>query len=492
MGKILEECHELRASSLAIPMIGAGQHGFLEEIVLQVIKNEVNNLSNTKGVHSALKDIRVIVFQSKPERRQSVPLPTRREISVPSTFDIKERDVETTSTEIAFGPVHVHLYGGSVTQYQADALMNLTSTSVRMSTTHHQCTNIGQNDEELEFTDSVREEPMKPPPNTVLIRKASDGANVKYYMHCVPVSFDISGIERAMKTCLDAAQFFPLNSIVVSATGITSLSVAPEECANAILNASKTFSNENFMIDITVVVFNTDMMRIFKNAFAEKRAKEQKMSLKFHESDHLASFDDATIEHQRPANKMMSIGAKEEVVFRVVGFHDNVNMSIQKIEAYFNRCKISKSIEDERIINGFWKHNSEIKKLSQGFDVFITLTSKDACIEGMAEQVFECKDVLTDFLNKYDEQERELKRLREISSSVQWSYSDVNGTVLFDEVLNGMVESEFRNGNKTLTLHGMDTTYELDLNKMVIEETHSGRTALLARKQMESTSGNFN
>ncbi|CAB4028295.1 Hypothetical predicted protein, partial [Paramuricea clavata] len=459
--KILEKCHELGAYSLAIPMIGAGQHGYSEKVVLQIIREVVNQFSNSKGSQITLKDIRVIVFQSKPDRRQSVPLPIRPGISTPSLSHPSERNTEASSTEIAFALVRIYLCGGNLTQYEADAFMNLSSTNVKVSTTTS----------------------LKPPPGTVLVIKAHGGVNVKYYVHCVPVSFDISGLERAIKASLEAAKFFALNNIVISATGITSLNPAANECANAILNASKIFSKANFMMDIKVVVFDVNMMRIFKNAF-EENAKEQKTSATIHDIDQAASLEDAEIMQQLPLKKVFNIGVKEQVIFRVVGVRDNVNKSIEKIEGYSNRFKVTKYVTDEKMVYRLWKHISEMETLSKGYDVFITLSAEKVSIEGMADQVFECKDALIDFLNKHDEKEREMRRLREMSESVQWLYTDVNGTVLFDEILNGMVESKFRDGNNKITFPGTGNTYEVDSDKMVIQETHTGRTASLARKQI--------
>ncbi|CAB4022007.1 poly [ADP-ribose] polymerase 14-like [Paramuricea clavata] len=484
--KILEKCHELGASSLAMPLIGAGHHGFPVEVVLQVIKNEINQLSSSKGAQLTLKDICIIVFQSKPERRKTVPLPTKPEISVPPTSDEKELNDASSSTEIAFEPVRICLCGGNASQYQADAMISLSSTNVRASTTASQSTCIQQGDDGIDFCDSTPEESMKQPSGTVLVTKASNGANVKYYMHSVPVPFDISGLERATKACLDAAKFYACNSAIILATEITLFNIAANECANAILSASQTFSNTSFAMDIRVVTLDMDMMQIFQKAFEEK-VEEQRTSVEFRESGQIAGFMHAVVNDQRSANKILNIGENDEVIFRVVGFHDNVTISIEKIEAYFTRCKASKSVKDAKTVNGFWKNNSVIKRLSKGYEVFITLSAEEVSIEGMTEQVFECKDALIDFLNKHDEKERELRRLREISESVQWSYSDANGTVLFDEILNGMVESESRVGNKKFKVPSMENTHEVVLDKMIIKERRTGRTALLARKHMENT-----
>ena len=487
--KILEKCQELGGCSLALPMIGAGQHGFPETVALQIIKNEVNQLSSSHRDQLVLKTIRVIVFQSKFElRRKSVPLPARPCIIEPSTLEQHDENDGISSNEISFGQVRVHLCGIDLKQYQADAHMNLSSTHVKVSTICFQS---------ADFPDTIAEEPMKPPPGTVLMTKATKHANVKYYMHCVPVSFDVTGLERAIKACLIAAQFCPLNSILISATGITSLGVGKKECANAILNASKMFSSSNFMMDISVVETNIEIMPIFEKAFEEK-LKEQNPCMEFHASDQTTKSENETIKHQCSVDSVLSFGVKEEVIFRVVGFCDAVNMSIQKIVEHFNRSKVRKCVKDDKLVSGFWKHNSEIKKLSKEYQVVITLSAEEISFEGIAEQVFECKDVLTQYLNKHDEKQREmelkqqqLERYREISKSAQWSYSDVNVTVLFDEILNGMIEMQFRAGNEDITIPGMGNTYEIDFGKMIIWDIHTDHTALLARKDVENTSGKF-
>ena len=477
--KILEKCQELSGTSLALPMIGAGQHGFPEKVVLQIIKSEVNQLSSSQRDQLILKTIRVIVFQPRSDLRKNlVPLAAKPRIRAPSTLEQNYENVE-----IAFGPVRVHLCGIDVEHCQGDAFMNLSSTHVKLSTT-----SFGSGD----FPDSIEDEPMKPPPGTVLMTKACQGSNVKYYMYCVPVTSDVPGLERAIKACLFAAQFFPLNSILISATGMTSLGVTKKESVSALLNASKMFSKSNFMMDISVVETGTEIMQIFKKAFEEK-LKEQQSSMDFLESDQTTNSEDAALN----VENVLNFGVKEEVIFRVVGFHDAVKISIQKIDEYFNRCKVRKCVRDEIVVGKFWKHNSEIKRLLKAYHVLITLSAEEVSFEGLVGQVFECKDAVTEFLSEQDKKQREmelkeqeLERYRAISKSVQWSYSDVNVTVLFDEVLNGMIESEFRAENGNITIPGIGNSYEIDFKNMVICENPTGHTALLARKEVENSTGN--
>ena len=328
------------------------------------------------------------------------------------------------------------------------------------------------------------DESMNPPPGGVLVTNASDNENVRHCIHCVPVSLDSSGLERATKACLDAAKAFSLGNILLSPTEISLLGVTSLQYAKAIFNVFQAFSKENFKMNIDVFVCDGHMMQVFLNVLEEKAKNLGVLGSQRgdHKSRNIMNDDSAL-------DKALTFGKKERVTLLLIGFRENIEVCIEKIEGYLNRLKTKKSITEEKIVDGFWKHNSEIKKKSKDYEVFITLTNEEICIEGMAEQVFECKDALTDFLNKCDEEERELKRLREISKSVQWSYSDINGTILFDEILKEKIESEIAAGNKQIMIQSGENQYEIDLNKKTIRETNTGLAASLTRENMTGNLG---
>ena len=444
--------------------MSVGQHGFPEDVVSEILRNEIEQLSFDYGVQLSLKDIHVIVPQSKLERRQSVPLRTTSRRSLSTSSREEERNAQTIASMINFGPVRVYLSGRDESEYQADALINFS------------------------FNIKAQNEQISQPPGTVLVANVRDSGTVRRYIYCVPVSLNVFGLERAMKACLDAAKSFSLGNIVISSKEITSFGISASEYANSILNACQHFSDENFVMNIVVVIFELDTRRIFKKIL-EKKVEEIK-DVKSHESDNESCLEVSAINDGHRLNKILTIGEKEELTFQLVGYSDNVKTSMEKIEGYLNRFKTRKSIKNAKVVNGFWKHKSEIKERAKGYEVFITLADEEVSIEGMAEQVFDCKDVLIEFLNKCDEEERELKRLREISENVQWSYSDVNGIILFDEILTGTIESEIADRRKKIAIRSEEATYEVDVDKMIIRENNTGRSASLTRERFESTAGN--
>ena len=453
-------------------MVGAGEHRFPVQVVSQVIRSEVDKYSRSSGDKLPLKEVRIIVSQPEPESKKTAS----------STPDQKELNGVSCPNPKTLGSVRIYLCTGNATQYQAKALIHILSEKSKLLTTTSKSIDsidIRQLGEDIDLNNSTTKEGMRPPPGAVVVEKASDGANIDYRVHSVPVSFDVLGLERAMKACLDAADFLQCDTVVIPATSLpVTFNISASEFAGAILNAFHTFSNASTAMDVRLVELDNEMMQIFTEAL-EMREEVKTTNAAFHESRDL------------PANEILSFGAKEEVTLRVVGFRNSVNMSLNRIEAYFNRCKVSKSIQNRKMVHRLWKHKSELKRLVKGYEVSITLSPEEARIEGSAEQVFECKDVLADFLSNLDEKEEELEKLRKISEGVQWSYSDANCNVLFDEILNGMVENEFGEGKKKFTIPNEELTYDVDFDEMIIQERHTGHSAALVRKRLGNTLASF-
>ena len=463
-----------------MPLVGAGEHRFPMEVVLQVIRNEVNQFSINKGDMLFLKDIRIIVFQPKSVKKETASSIARPMTSTSSLPNQPEINGESSSNPITFGSIRIHLSSGNVGQYQATALINLSSEKIKLLATKSKSTNIQQRDERIQPNNSFSKNGIEPPPGTVLVAHANDDENIEYHMHSFPVSHDATGLERAVKACLDAATYFKCSNVVIPAADIhRTFNISTSECANVFLNASCYLWNTNSVMDVRLFELNNDMMQIFQKAF-EIRERQTTNTL---------SYESAEL----PANETLSFGTKEEITVRVVGFRNSVIMSMKKIEAYFKRCKVSNAIRNSKLVHRLWERNYDIGRLVNRCEVFVTLSAKEVCIEGNVEQVFECKDVLVNFLDELSEKEEKLKRLREISEGVQWLYSDTNSNfILFDEILNGMVENELRVGNKTFTIPGKESTYEVDLEKMTIKEPHTGGFASLLRKRSQNVLCNFN
>ena len=61
MNKILQECLVRSAKSVAMPLIGTGKHGFPEDVVLRLMRQEFEKFSMTYP-QTMLKEIKLVRF----------------------------------------------------------------------------------------------------------------------------------------------------------------------------------------------------------------------------------------------------------------------------------------------------------------------------------------------------------------------------------------------------------------------------------------------
>ena len=175
-----------------MPMVGAGEHRFPVQVVSQVIRSEVDKYSRSSGDKLPLKEVRIIVSQPEPESKKTAS----------STPDQKELNGVSCPGPKTLGSVRIYLCTGNATQYQAKALIHILSEKSKLLTTTSKSIDsidIRQLDEDIDLNNSTTKEGMRSPPGAVVVAKASDGANVDYRIHSIPASFDVLGLERAMK-----------------------------------------------------------------------------------------------------------------------------------------------------------------------------------------------------------------------------------------------------------------------------------------------------
>ena len=63
--------------------------------------------------------------------------------------------------------------------------------------------------------------------------------------------------------------------------------------------------------------------------------------------------------------------------------------------------------------------------------------------------------------------------------------------MLFDEILNGMVENGFGEGRKKFTIPNEELTYDVDFDEMIIQERQTGHSVSLVRKRLGNTLASF-
>lgn len=408
--KIFEKCIELGVTSVAMPTIGAGKHGYQEDIVLNIIKEEVNRISQKNDGNAALKNISVIVFKEKQptySRRDYLYSSTRRSIAAGG------------STGQRFGSVNIVLKEGDITQQKAGAILNVLPKSLKLCDGGGVCTSILKTGGQIvqgELETLSTEGTLGP----IFVTSAGNIPNVKKIIHFVPTTTDVAGLQNSIEQCFSFAQQNALSHLLIPAIGTANFNITPKNSANLILNAAKKFSGAKNLLTLEIVIFLKKMLPDFQKAIKDQTEEQlpaaglQNSALRNIDSETGDSLvgteddlpnDDNANDSGKPAsitepksgnqNGVTSIGTVEEIEIHFIGFKENIEHAISDTKAFVNGNKVEKSIED--IGNILEQHKSEVERLSQIYRVLIKCsTSGRFLLEGM-------KDDVPEFLVKFGE-----------------------------------------------------------------------------------------
>ncbi len=218
--KIFVKCVDLGVSSVAIPTIGAGKHGYPEDVVLKIIRKVVERVSSEYSGKHLLRDVSVIVFKEKQlshshttpssynVRRNSCSSPTqpsmislfpnlhltqqmvkepvlpqpRQNVSSKGSLSAKKAGF----TGLKFGLVDLVLKEGDITKQEADAILNVIPKSLKLSDGGGVCRSIlkagGQTiQDELDiiYTENALA--------SVFVTSAGSIPNLKQIIHFIPL-----------------------------------------------------------------------------------------------------------------------------------------------------------------------------------------------------------------------------------------------------------------------------------------------------------------
>ena len=415
-----------------MPTIGAGKHGYQEDIVLNIIKEEVKRISQKNDGHITLKNISVIVFKEKrKERRRSfpvsyshqqqrldMPLEKRWQSISPTTSPDTISTMPGGATGLKFGSVNIVLNEGDITQQKADAVLNVLPKSLKLSDGGGVCGSILKTGGQIVQSelDKLRTEGTVGP---MFVTSAGNILNVKKIIHFVPTTTDAAGLQNSIEQCFYFAQQNALSHLLIPAVGTANFNITPKNSANLILNAAKNFSGAK-SLTLEIVIFLKKLLPDFQKAIEEQMKELPQVvglqnsalqNLDSEAGDNLVSFDndlpnndDANVSG-KPASTadpkgenqsgVTSIGIVEEIQIHFIGFKDNVEDAISDTKTSVSGNKVEKSIED--IGDILQKYKSEVERLSKIYRVLImSSTSGRFALEGM-------KDDVTEFLVKFAE-----------------------------------------------------------------------------------------
>ena len=545
--KIFVKCVELGVSSIAMPTIGAGKHGYPEDIVLKIILQEVDRISSKYVCKIALRNVSVIVLEDKRSNysgkrgrhssyisspllvlpsmlnRKSGPheipqqleqqlqqplLPSSSQQATPTdTISIKPGN----STDLKFGSVSIVLKEGDITKQTADAILNVLPKSLKLLDGGGVCKSILKTGSQIiqDELDQIRRDSNL---GSIFITSAGSIPNAKKIIHFVPTTTDVAGLQASIEQCFHSAQQHSLYHILIPAIGTANFNISPKSSADLILKAAKKFSETQNSLTVEIVVFSKKIFPDFNKAIEDQVEELATVAGSQHGQQNSGNTMTEAVNNEvnnnsftinvdsQDADNSNAAGTVEEIQLHFIGFKKNIDDAISETKVFVDRNKDERSIEN--IGDIFQKHKSEVDELSRIYRVRVKCSPAGRlAVEGMKNDVAEFVVQFTEMRRKYeicqrkrwqsqvDQQNKKL--LREISQHVQWSYLSAGNWVPYDEDINGEMETVYREDERKRFLKNINGVhYHIDLSAMTKKVFISNQIVQIKRTpRAESSSG---
>ncbi|CAB3994784.1 poly [ADP-ribose] polymerase 14-like [Paramuricea clavata] len=446
--KIFGKCVELGVSSIAMPTIGAGKHGYPEDIVLKIILQEVDRISSKYVSKIALRNVSVIVFEDKQSNysgkrgRHSSYFP-----SPPNMLNHKSRPQETpqqlkpqlqqalqplspqqatptdtisikpgNTANLKFGSVSIVLKEGDITKQTADAILNVLPKSLKLLDGGGVCQSILKTGSQIiqDELDQIRRDSNL---GSILITSAGSIPNIKKIIHFVPTTTDVAGLQASIEQCFHSAQQHSLYHILIPAIGTANLNISPKSSADLILKAAKKFSETQNSLTVEIVVFLKKFFPDFNKAIEDQVEELATVAGSQHGQQNSGNTETQAVNNEvnnnsftinvdsQDADNSNAAGTVEEIQLHFIGFKKNIDDAISETKVFVDRNKDERSVEN--IGDIFQKHKSEVDKLSRIYRVRIKSSSAGhLAVQGMKSDVQEFLVQFTEIRRKYEIDQR--------------------------------------------------------------------------------------
>ena len=530
-----------------MPTIGAGKHGYPEDIVLKIILQEVDRISSKYVCKIALRNVSVIVFEDKQSNyggkrgRHSSYFPSPRSM-LPNMLNLKSGPQETpqqlksqlqqalqplspqqatptdtisikpgNSANLKFGSVSIVLKEGDITKLTADAILNVLPKSLKLLDGGGVCQSILKTGSQI-IQDELNQIRGDSNLGSILITSAGSIPNIKKIIHFVPTTTDVAGLQASIEQCFHSAQQHSLYHILIPAIGTANFNILPKSSADLILKAAKKFSETQNSLTVEIVVFLKKFFPDFNKAIEDQVEELATVAGSQYGQQNSGNTVTQAVNNEvnnnsltinvdsQDADNSNAAETVEEIQLHFIGFKKNIDDAISETKVFVDRNKAERSIEN--IGDIFQKHKSEVDKLSRIYRVRVKCSPAGRlAVEGIKNDVAEFVVQFTEMRRKYEIDQRKRwqsqvdqqnkKLLREISQHVQWSYLSAGNWVPYDEDINGEMEMVYREDERKRFLKNINGVhYHIDFSAMTKKDFISNQIVQIKRTpRAESSSG---
>ena len=440
INKCLQKCVDLQIASLAISSFTADENKVKE--FFEIVHQEMEQLNASNQVQYPLRFIHIVYQKQRPLMKQTTAQPLRQ---VRQSFRPQHTKMRYYYGR-KFKSCNVALSEGELSTFKADAMINILTNHVHLSSDINVCNKLLQAAGSA-VQDELKRHTRHNHPGSITLTSSGSIKNVGQILHIFPESTGCLDLQSSLEQCLGFAKSLSLGNIVFPVAAAMYLEISLGDLLELILAATENCSiYDSVPLDITVLVKQKSEFNNLKSFFDEivvpaddghvdeanllQNTDDDDSTMTSHADD-----DDVLVNQEAETTSIMplkdqnqtagilkskkdaqiSIPAtkrdEDQISLRFVGFQPAVYQAMSEISNFIKENKATESFCIST--DGLQFRQDQFKdldRLSSIYHVLILLQNRKITVEGIAKNVFACQREIIRLLNKYERNKEEVSQ----------------------------------------------------------------------------------
>ena len=496
--KCLKNCDKRKANSIAFPSIGAGNLGYPNSVVANIMTKEIfDYLSTTK--RSKITDVFLMIFMEDTlqafqkeiamyDSPGSAGAPvqkkgTKKRKSVFSGTKEKYPVTENPLKSFAINGITVNISSGDITESTCEVIVNPTDSKITLTGEGVAGAILRKGGEELkQLCSDLTSNGLVLDDTTLVIRTRATGLlRSRYLFHICFDGNDPKLFHKIITACLEKAENDGYKSIAFPAIGTGPQRYPDENSASGMLNAIQQFSKKKIYLQhVNIVLFQASTFQTFVHIFQNPSSIETGFMQKA-KSLFLGPFGYES--EASPA--VVPVSVPESVELNITIYGETKKSTAEAGRLFYNfldEMFTSDSVADPVISDLSGKEEHELKQNSRLKKVEISIDRYPINIihlKGDTSKVQEMKIIVMKKLSEISERASVQREATILYQAIIWKRMDSDDDESgYDEITNYEIENAYKSnshGKYTQGKPGSDVHFTIDFVKMK-ETDHTTHT----------------
>ena len=538
--KCLAECTRLKAKSISIPSIGAGNLRYPDDVVSKVLIEETASYLEHNSGKTSLQVVHFVVFDQQvydafqkcyQANSNGTVSPSSKAGSTPTTRTTRSRtrqssqqrtthqsfpegkrnDQEQCIFSLPHG-LHLEVVQGDISSDDCDVIVNTTNRNLQLVGSGVAGALLKKGGRELQAAcDAVVSQGIMAEEGKVVTTPSTGELKCKMIFHIAFENKDSKNFIKTIHACLETAEKKAFTSIAFPAVGTGTHGYPAESAARAMVDAIKKFTGKKpkHVKIIRMVLFDSRVYQQFSDAFKSMgESSGGLLSYIYKGARALGSFfgygeeqengwDEVKSEGQKEkedheddedfntAKMLSSLSLDSKVILHIYGETEHSVVRAEKrLRAIIDTQFISEDVIDEKIVGLSDFTTRELESLAKEHNVDIDIDQDPAIytikLHGCQQDVLLVKDKVRDAMSALTQEKSKKVAADVVYKTIRWTrLLSTEEEEEYGEDLNFEIEQAYQKKDRVFNCDEDD--FYIDFTKMEEKDTVTDKVVKVKR-----------